>query len=342
MTLKKISEMTGVSMSTVSRVLANNASISEAVRAKVLTAAKELGYLDKINQRKSNKVVLRQILLVAPRQIILQSDENWVSFPLIDQLKKDCADQNIDLIPLVSGDQKIKLADVRAAVKEHNIDAIIIVQDDSPQLIEYLSKLSLPSVLINGEDTSMHMDTVTISNRFAGMMATKHLIKLNHQRILHITWDGRITITRRSDGYRDALNVHGFPVDDDLIIHAKDYTSIAAKTAMSAFLDENPDCKQATAIFCASDQLAIGVIEALKAHNLFVPNDISVLGFDDMLPLDIYDPPISTIHAPFLDLPHAALNILRQRITYPDQPVLRVELGCRLEERGSIRPNKKE
>lgn len=336
MTLKKISEIADVSISTVSRALANSPSISLAVRDKILAIAEEIGYLDKLNHKGASQIMLRSILLVMPRQIIVKDTENWVSFPLIDQLRSDCKDQNIQIFSIVSGKDKINISDIKAALKKHNVNAIIIVQDDNPRLIAHLKNLDIPVVLINGEDTSMSVDTVSISNRFASMAATQYLLDLGHKRIIHLTWQGRITIARRSDGYKDALYANDLMVDNGLIIYSNNYTSIAAREVMSSWLEQFPDLKGASAIFCASDQLAIGAIEALKQHNLSVPSDVSVLGFDDMLPFGIYDPPLSTVYAPFLSLPKEALGILKERIKNSNRPVVRIELGCQLKERASV------
>lgn len=338
MTLKKISEIANVSISTVSRALANSPSISNAVRDRVINIAEEIGYLDKRNNKILSPAILRSILFVTPKQMIIKGDENLVSFPLINQLKKDCEEQNIQIFSVISGDSKIRVNDIKYALKKNKVDAIIVIQDDSISLINYLKKLSIPAVLINGEDISMSIDTVTISNRFAAMTATQYLLGLGHRHILHLTWDGRITITRRKDGYKDALRANNIAIDEELILYSKGNTSNDAKDMMQKWLKKNPDFKNITAIFCASDQFAIGAIEALKEYGMSIPNDVSVLGFDDMLPLGIYDPPLSTIHAPFLSLPQEALNILKERIYNPNRPVVRVEVGCYLKERSSVAP----
>lgn len=336
MTLKKISEIANVSISTVSRALANNPSISPLVRDKIINIAEEIGYLKKLNNKNFLPATLRSILLVTPKQMIIEGDENLVSFPLINQLRHDCEEQNIQIFSVISGDKKININDIKKALKENNVDAIIVIQDDSIRLVEYLKKISIPAVLINGEDISMSVDTVTISNRFAAMTATQYLLDSGHQRILHLTWDGRITITRRKDGYKDALRANNIPIDNELIVCSKGNTSNDAKDTMLKWLKNFPDLKHITAIFCASDQFAIGVIEALKENGLSIPQDISVLGFDDMLPLGIYNPPLSTIHAPFLSLPKEALNILKERIYNPNRPIVRIEVGCYLKKRSSV------
>lgn len=341
MTLKKISEIAGVSISTVSRALANNPAISASVRDKILAIAEETGYLDKLNHKNSSQIMLRSILLVMPKQIIVKDAENRVSFPLIDQLKRDCNDQNIQIFSIVSGSNKINISDIKTALKKYNVNAVVIVQDDNPRLIEHLKKLDKPVVLINGEDTSMSVDTVSISNRFAAMAATQYLLDLGHEKIIHLTWQGRITIARRCDGYKDAIHANGLTIDDQLIIYCDNYTSTDGREALLNWIKQFPDLKEATAIFCASDQLAIGAIEALRQHNIKVPKDISVLGFDDMLPFGIYDPPLSTVYAPFLSLPKEALNILKERIKDPSRPVVRVELGCQIKKRVSVAENKK-
>lgn len=155
-----------------------------------------------------------------------------------------------------------------------------------------------------------------------------------------MTWKGRTTIRRRYDGYSDALLSAGLAVPEDMIVEVESYEPEWGEAAMRALLQEDPPLRNATAIFCAADNLAFGCLKALNEAGLSVPNDVSVLGFDDILASAFSSPPLSTIQLPADRLGGAALSLLEQRLVAadPSRPAHRLELGCRLVLRGSIAP----
>jgi len=337
--LKEIAKEAGVAMSTASHALNGTAPLSAEVRERVLEIARRLGYLEK-RRRQATITSLTSILVAMAGNAALNTALNLVSWTILDGLKQECERRAIRVVPHVSGVDRIDTTEVRKAAFTEKIDGIVVLADDRPELVRGLTSLSLPVVIINGEDPSMTVDTVTGENRFGARLGIEHLLSLGHRRIMHLTWKGRTTIRRRFDGYADAYLAAGLPIPQDLVVEAAGYTPDQGQAAIAAALRKDPQLGGATAIFCAADNLALGCLTALAEADIKVPDQISVLGFDGIMPGEFAQPPLSTIQLPIGRLGEAALSLLEQRLIANDplRPAYRLELGCRLVRRGSVAP----
>ncbi|TGQ25129.1 substrate-binding domain-containing protein, partial [Mesorhizobium sp. M4B.F.Ca.ET.214.01.1.1] len=106
-------------------------------------------------------------------------------------------------------------------------------------------------------------DTVTAENRFGARLGIEHLLSLGHRNIVHVTWKGRTTIRRRHDGYNDAFLATGLAVPADMVIEVESYEPEWGEVAIRRLLAEQRPLRNATAIFCAADNLALGRLKAL-------------------------------------------------------------------------------
>ncbi|WP_027487608.1 LacI family DNA-binding transcriptional regulator [Allorhizobium undicola] len=336
--LKDVAEAAGVSLSTASHALNGTAPLTQDVRDRILTAARQLGYLEK-RRSKATIASLRSLLLAVNHDAAPRSDINLVSWTILNGLRQECERRAIRLVPLVSETTRIDAQDIKRLAKAENVDAIVVLNEDRPELTRALAQLALPVVLLNGEDPSMKLDTVTGENRFGARAATEHLLSLGHRRILHLTWGaGRTTIRRRQDGFIDAHLLAGLAAPLDMIVEAEGFEPMAGEKAIRAVFAEDRSLRGATAIFCAADNLAFGCLKALKDLGIRVPEDMSVLGFDDIMPGEFTVPPLSTMHLPTERLGAAALDMIEQRLIANDplRPAHRLELGCRMVIRGSL------
>ena len=337
--LKDVAREAGVSLSTASHALNGTAPLTVEVRKRVLESARRLGYLES-RRKKATIAALRSVLLALTSDAAPQSDLNMVSWTILNGLRRECERRGIRIVPFVSALTRLDPAEVRDAAEGENVDGIVVLNDDRPDLIRALSALDKSSVILNGEDPAMLVDTVTVENRFGARLGVEHLLSLGHRRILHLTWQGRTTIRRRYDGYVDAHLVAGLPAPDNMVVVAESYEPKHGEQVMRALLKADRSLRGATAIFCAADNLALGCLKALGDAGIRVPEDVSVLGFDDIVPGEFSAPPLSTIQMPADRLGAAALFLLEQRALANDplRPAHRLELGCRLILRGSIAP----
>jgi LacI family transcriptional regulator len=222
-------------------------------------------------------------------------------------------------------------------LRDRASDGVILVTSVlEPVLHEELRRLNVPIVVVDPAGSPpLEAPTVGATNWAGGMAATEHLLSLGHRRIGFIAGPPRLLCSRaRLDGYRAALEGAGIPVDDTLITPG-DFYHAAGSTGASTLLDlpEPP-----TAIFAASDQMALGAIEALRRRGLRVPEDMSVVGFDDLPEVRWLSPPLTTVRQPLTEMGMvAARTVLRlARGEELDSP--RLELATELVVRASTAP----
>lgn len=340
-TLKDIADLAGVSISTVSRALNGTAPISAKVRRQIMAIATEQGYpLHKVGKAAAPYTEpLRHIMLATPRNLMLENDYNLVSLTLINALKNLCQQRNIQLRPFLGEHDTINEQQLLGELQGGRESGILIVNDDHPTLLNAVAESGIPAVLINGEDPAMRLNCVMPANHYSAAAAVRYLIEQGHRRILHLTWTSRITIKQRERGYREALCQAGIAVDDDLILSLPDFHPRTARDALLRWLTAHPDRMGVTAVFCAADNQAIGVVDALYQYGLRVPEDISVMGMDDILPIDMLPVSLTTVNLPFEAIARASLQLLTQQLT-PSQALgiaQRTELAGRVVVRESVR-----
>lgn len=336
--IKDVAREAGVAISTVSHVLNGTASISNDVRLRVLAAAQRLGYLAE-RKAKATIATLGTVLLAVRHDALPHNDTNLFSWTMLSGLSRECERLGVKLVPYAA-EERLLARHVVAAASEAGADGLIIVNEDNREFLNGIRMSGLPSVLINGEDQDMHIDSVTPGNRFAAQLATNWLISQGHRKILHVTWGSRTTIRRRLDGFMDAFRSNDLPLDDALVLRASGYEPNCGEAAVTEWLEKNGGLNGVTALFCAADNLAIGSMRALSAAGYTVPGDVSVIGFDGVTLGELVSPPLTTIRVPLNQMGPAALTLLEQRIlsSDPERVAHRLELGCSLIIRSSVAP----
>ena len=336
--IKDVAGAADVSVSTVSHVLNGTAPISAEVRERVLNAANALGYLAQ-RRTKAAISVLRTVLLAVPTDALPLSDNNLYSWSLLSALTRECERRAIRIVPFEVDKPTLSGSVIVEAAQAAEADGILLLNDDRSELLREIARSKIPAVLMNGEDHEMQVDSVTPGNRFAARHATNWLIGQGHRTILHMTWEGRSTIRRRLDGFLEAFRVNGIPASHARIALSGGFLPQLGERAMLAWLDANSGLDGVTAIFCAADNLALGVMEALTRRGISMPGDVSVVGFDGVALGEFTNPPLTTVAVPLHHMGVSALNLLEMRIVNAmmSPPAHRLELGCRLIVRKSVR-----
>ncbi|GAB4577024.1 MAG: LacI family DNA-binding transcriptional regulator [Roseibium sp.] len=335
--IREIAETAGVAMSTVSHVLNGTASISDEVRDRVLEVAKSLGYLAR-RQAKGAIATIAKVMLAAPEDALPHNDLNLVSWTILSSLSRECDTRGIHVTPFALRNNTGP-SDLVTAAREAGVDGLILLNDDDESLIAAVAASGIPAALINGEDPNMLVDSVTPGNRFAAQKATRRLIVRGHRHIRHLTFAGRKTMRRRQDGFLDALEEAGIATDPNAVLVARSFAPACGEERVARWLRQEGGPGPVTALFCAADNLAFGAIRALRAAGYQVPEDISVMGFDGVALGEFHDPPLTTVAVPMDQFAAEALSLLQQRIlSGPAQRAARrVELGCNVIERASVR-----
>lgn len=294
-----VAQLAGVSRTTVSFVLNNvmDVSISELTRQRVLDAAKKLHYHPnvagkKLVSGKSDTVGL--VLCQSPEQIFADA-----FLPQVILGVEQAAMQqgfHVLLKPIDPNDA----GGYTSLIRENHVDGILLSgpRQDDRALIE-LYEEGVP-VMLMGQMPHTQMPSVDINATAGAETAVNHLIQLGHKCIGMIT-NAPLNYTsaqQRRAGYVQALASVNLVVNDSLI-HEGNYTPASGFAAMKSLLLLTP---RVTAIFVASDVVAIGAMLAIKEAGLRIPKDIAVVGFDDIPLAEFYDPPLTTIRLPAFGL----------------------------------------
>ena len=325
---REIAERAGVSVSTVSRVLNNVAGISEAVTQKVLAVAAELGY-QQDGTKPANSFHNVFLLTSLPQMPLLDPFHAEV----LSSVEQECsrAGLHFSYASLRNGSAKIDL--VADRLRRNPVDGLLLLSIDDVGLIEQIQSLDLPTVMINVDRPELAIDTFLPDNSQGALLAMHHLITHGHQRILHVTWNERSTIRRRLEAYQSALAEAGLPYDPRLVVEAKMNADDTYQEMKRKLTEEKVDF---TAAFCANDLGAMGFMRAAQEAGYRVPEDISVIGFDDIESAAYLSPPLTTVRIETVELAKLALKRLHDRVAAPDLTPIRVSLACRLIERQSV------
>lgn len=341
--LKDIAQSAGVSISTVSHVINRTAPISDDVRERVMQAAEETGYLD-LKREKEARGGIRKVLLASSAYGLAENDNNLFLWSILSALRARCEQIGVKLIPHSPPGDHLSADGIIRAANEERADGVLLVHDDRRELLAPLSERRdelPPVVLINGEDPDMGIDTVSPQNRFAAFKATRWLTEIGHRNILHVTWHGRTTIARRRDGYLDAMAEIGVKPEDAPIFAFSSPDAWRAQPFLSDKLIDLIRSAGITAIFCGADDVALRVHRALHRAGYRVPDDISLMGFDNIVHAEMSSPPLASVAVPVAHIGPVALKLLEDRLSEslgPNPPARRVELACTLIKRPSVAP----
>ncbi len=354
-TIKDVAGKSGLSKTLVSRYLNNQKGVSPQSREKIIAAIKELNY-------RPNGLA-RSLVLQKTQTIGIVLDNLCSPFisNLISGLESGAEDFDKEnkynvIFCSSNGDMQKKQRHVQF-LTQGRVDGIVIygslVTDDS--IIKELASSTFPFILIEN-DVELDVNKVVIDNVDGAYRATEYLIQLGHKRIVHFAGNMNLKITLdRLNGYVRAMQDHLLPIDKDMIIYP-DFSAIAEEEAndtekniwsnktfynagykeMHSLLSKN---KCPDAVFFATDISAFGAIKAINEAGLSVPEDISVMGFDDARPQD-YDcdcRPISTMRQPLKEAGYTGIKELIKTIQTPDKPHERTVLKTGLVIRDSCR-----
>jgi len=320
-TLEKVAELAGVSRSTVSRVVNGQVGVRDDVRRHVQQVIEETGYRPNLAARAlaSNRSGI--ISLVVPHTFSTLFMDPF--FPrLIQGITLACNqnDLSLSLFLFHSEDEEGKLTKRIANISI--VDGVIIAssQFEDP-LIPHLIANDVPLVVIGRQDKYPEINFVDVDNLNGAYAATTHLLRCNHLRIAHIAGPQNMV---SGAGYKKALMDRGHTFREELVIEG-DYTEAGGYAAMRQLLAAGPE-----AVFAASDQMALGAIRAMREAGLQVPQDIGMVGFDDLLPAGSIHTRLTTIRQPVVQIGREAVNILNDVIKNGPTPPNRIILDTQL------------
>jgi LacI family transcriptional regulator len=307
LTIRDIARLAGVSKATVSRVLNHNPSVDAELRARVLHVVREHDFVPNVAAIGLAGGHTHLIGVLAPPLV-------W---PAVPEIMRGVAEY------IEYTDYEIVLYSINFENVERNhsdiLDRILTLRLASGLLAIFPGALSshltehfeqgLPMVMIDDQEAPTRIPWVGIDNKASAYTATHYLLELGHTRIAHIMGPQHYYCAiERYEGYCQALQEAGITPDPTLLLQGGFEPTSGRQCAESLFSRDRatwPD-----AIFVGNDQMAYGMLEYAEKHGIRVPEDITVIGFDDNILSAHIRPPLTTIHQPFLEMGHKATEIL--------------------------------
>jgi LacI family transcriptional regulator, repressor for deo operon, udp, cdd, tsx, nupC, and nupG len=296
-----VAKLANVSTATVSRVISNSGTVKKETAEKVMEAVKKLNYQPNVLARQLRRSETKTILVVVP-----DITNTFFSEVL----------RGIESVAIQIGYQ-VLLGDARnnaeseasylTILGQKKADGLILLTARSNQkLLEEISQ-DYPVVLACEYYEGSRLPTVSIDNVSSARKATEYLISLNHKRIGHISGPLNVVVGRdRCKGFHQAMAQHGLSVDPSLVQEGE-FSFESGFNLMMKFLalEDFP-----TAIFAGNDEMAMGAVKAVKSKGFKVPEDFSVVGFDDIKFASIFEPALTTVAQPTFDMGQKAMELL--------------------------------
>lgn len=327
--LEQVAKQAGVSRSTVSRVVNEDPNVSAETRARVLTIIKHLNYQPNAAARGLAAGRTRVLGLVIPMTVAALFTDPY--FPLLIQGVANATSARDHSVMLWLAEPEYERRTIRQVLHNGMIDGVLVASQrmDDP-VIDALVKSALPFVLIGRHPSNAQVSYVDVDNKTAARDAVAYLLRLGRRRVATITGPkNMIAGSDRVDGYLTAIRTMGITPDPELIMES-DFTEEGGYIAAQRLLRCNFD-----GLFAASDAMAAGALRAFAENGRRVPEDVAVVGFDDMPFAARTVPPLTTVRQPIRSAGSVAAEMLMELIGHPDVHPRRILLPTELVIRAS-------
>ncbi len=331
-TLKDVAERAEVSVSTVSRVINKEPLVKPGTREKVEAAIEELGYLPNRVAQRLRSINYRKKLI----GLVLPDIQNPFYVDVVRGVEEAAYRQNFSVM-IGNFDQTEEKEKIFLEIlQSESIDGLIVApargRDEN---IRKVIENGYPVVCIDRGLVDLDVDVVKVNNEEGARNAIEFLIGLGHRRIAHITGHPSIATTReRVAGYDMAMRAHGLDIDPELVRNSdSSYQSGAELMQELIDLDEPP-----TAVFTANNLLTLGALKTIHENELHIPEDISIVGFDDMYWSSSLNPPLTAVRQSGYDIGGLATELLVKKIAHPEASTSSVVLDTELIVRHSCKP----
>ena len=310
--INEIARVAGVSIATVSRALNNNGSVKEETRQKIQRIARELNYKPNPIARGLSRKKTDTIGVILPEMV----DEFFTE--IIRGIDEEAYRTNNYVMVASSYSQRNIVETLLEFMGSGRVDGLILmipqINDDVSTLI-YKSKR--PIVLLNNNIKNNKFVSFNINNFQGAYNVVEHLIGHGYQNIAIIQGpEGNIDADERYRGYLQALKNHNLPVQNSLIIPGE----FNIKSGYYGFIRLMSQPEKPDAIFTANDMMALGVYEAARTSNIKIPQDVAVVGFDDIFLSRLLSPRLTTIHVPIVELGRKSMRYLLKMINNQVDP----------------------
>lgn len=328
-TIKDVARAARVSVTTVSHVVNKTRFVSEEGRNRVEQAIRELGYVPSAVARSLQRSATNTLGMLIP------NSSNPYFAEIVRGIEDRCFGAGYNLVLCNTDDEPRRQGMVLQVLAERRVDGLIVVSSgEDPALPELLAGLRMPTVMVDREIDTLPCDLVETAHMQGALLAVQHLAALGHRRVACIGGPaGVATADQRAEGWRMALA--GLGLSSAGLLQPGDFTSEGGYAAMHAILRQTP---RPSAVFVANDLMAIGALCAAHECGVAVPDELSLVGFDDIELARFACPPLTTVAQPKQRIAAMAVDMLLERIEGRRQDARKVVLQPELRVRASTAP----
>ena len=321
-TIVEVAAESGVSFGTVSRVINNDPHVKAETRERVQNTMDRLNY---VANRQARSLAGGKSNIIG---VLVPDLGTGYIGEITHGIDAELADTNFDLMLFTTHRTAAKEATYVANLAQNTVDGLLLVLPRNP--VEYMGPLTsrkFPFVLIDHQGTGKDCAAVGATNWQGAFNATEYLIKLGHKRIGFIT--GSLDLgaaVDRLEGFKTALRTHHIPFDPELVYEGT-VDQLDGYTGANKFLNlQVPP----TLIFASNDVMAMAAMDAVREKGLRVPEDISILGFDDIPQASQIRPALTTVRQPLKQMGRVATQMLLEILKNPESKMGRIELPTEL------------
>lgn len=302
--IKDIAREAKVSHSTVSRALSNSPLVSVETRARIQGMARDMGYSPDAQARSLVKGRTQTIGVV-----VTTISDPFVA-EVVQGIESTAHGLGYSVILASSNNESERELDAVDMLRSKRVDGLIVTSSRVGAVyLRHLERIGVPIVLVNNhrEEQGSYIFSISVDNQHGGCLATQHLIELGHRRIAFVggSSDHSPSVGRHK-GYREALQAHGLAHDPALVVPGNGRSDGGERALLRLLnLEDRP-----SAVFCYNDMTAIGLLRAAREESLEVPQDLAVVGFDDIPFASYVVPPLTTIAQPKVEMGQRAMKMV--------------------------------
>jgi LacI family transcriptional regulator len=303
-TIKDVAKLANVSIATVSRVLNGQSGFSKATEEKVLNAIKELGYQPNafarsLISKKSNTV-----------GILFPEVSSQFSSKILRGVEEAAHHHGSSVIVCNTASHGQRTMKYLQLLTEKRVDGILFVSEIiTEEYYNTLESMQIPVVLVSTESYQYPLPFVKVDDKHAAFTATDYLVKMGHSKIGMLSGNKEDIIAGqpRIDGYKQVLVSKGHDINDKNIIYSQGFSFKDGFAGLPKLLEQSPDL---TAVFAASDALALGAISSAYKLGVKIPDDLSIIGYDNLPIAEMAIPPLTTVAQPLEEMGMVAAEML--------------------------------
>lgn len=316
--IRQIAELTGLSPSTVSRVLAGKTNVSSQAKEKVFYHARVMGIL---RDMPASRLLMNTLLICAPTAAFLPHGDRYY-YEIIQGIVSDISRYDIHIKKCPLDINEADTALFMRAISHADVDSIIIIGIDDDSLYRVAAESNKPVVTIIARDKKMRLDCVSPDHFSIGYSAATHLLERGHRPVLLFTDLRRETMFQRFDGFKRACHDHHFSFDEsEHLLVTNGYGEPEARANFRKYLQQRSRDDLPSAILCGGGAIARAALSELQIHHLQVPEDISVMSCACSHEMDqIKLLGLTAAYQPCRELGSEALYILQSRLMRENSP----------------------